>query len=273
MPRTIPLAALVISAILWFTTTVVGATDFRSEVAFSADTVNTAPKGQAVTGKMFVGRDGIRREYTRNGKQVIEITNESKRMAWLLFPQEKTYLEQSSAPPKGANSADKDLSNPCAGAPQSVTCNNLGVENVHGRAADKWEIISSHQERTSRVVQWIDKQRHMPIKQEFPGGSSEYRMIGKDMVNDRQTEKWELTQHQDRDQKTSRTLQWYDPKLKLHIREELPGGYVRELKNIQEGSQPVSLFELPPGYQKKEMPALDQGRGNEPRGSDQHRDQ
>ncbi len=273
MTRTISLAIWVVSTILWFTATVVGAADSGSEVAFSADTVNTAPKGQPVTGKMFVGRDGIRREYTRNGKQVIEITNESKRMAWLLFPLEKTYLEQRGAPPKGADSAETDPSNPCAGAPQSVTCTNLRVENVHDRSADKWEIVSSHQGRTSRVVQWIDKQRHIPIKQEFPGGSSEYRMIGKDVVNGRQTEKWELVQHQDRDQKTSRTLQWYDPKLKLHIREELPGGYVRELKNIQEGSQPVSLFELPQGYQKKEMPAPGQKRGDRPRGSDRHRGQ
>jgi hypothetical protein len=253
-------------ACLYFAVTVAVAADDGPPIEFSAETVNSGPKGQPMTGKMYIGKSGLRREYTQQDKQVIEIINESQHAAWLLFPDEKTYLEQRRDPQKAPAGAKPDPSNPCAGAPDTVTCSNLGVEDVHGRKADKWEIISSHQGRTTRTVQWIDQERHVALKQEFPGGSSEYRMIGKETVNGRETEKWEFTQQ--RNQKTSRSVQWYDPKLKLAVREELPGGYIRELKNIQEGAQPVSLFELPQGYSKKEMPAQQQ-KGP---GSDQQRE-
>ena len=39
--------------------------------------------------------------------------------------------------------------------------------------------------------------------------------------------------------------QWYDPELKIAIREELPGGYIRELRDIKTGKQEKDLFEIP----------------------------
>ena len=45
------------------------------------------------------------------------------------------------------------------------------------------------------------------------------------------------------------------------IREELPGGYVRELRNIKVGKQAADLFTIPAGYQRQEIPAQTMGMG------------
>ncbi len=252
-----------------------GAAPPAEPIEFSAETVMKAPQRQVATGKLYMGKDGTRRESTRDGKQIIQITNHKNRVTWILFPEEKTYLERQGPQTQPATATPKSGAvDPCAGVPESVNCKKSGSELVHGREADKWEIISQHQGQTQRVVMWIDKERGFPIKQQFPGGASEFRLMGKETLNGRATEKWEITQTrkqmqprhsgQQQSPQTTRSVQWYDPQLDLAIREEYPGGYVRELTKIQVGPQPASLFELPPGYSKKQMPA--QPRGDQQRG-------
>jgi hypothetical protein len=266
MPRIISLITLIMSLVPGLLTNVLWAADSDLGVEFSAESVSHGPEEQSMSSKMFVGKNGTRKEFSHEGKRVIEIVNPSKHVTWMLFPDKKTYLERRLGPPPGSKPAAKpDAANPCAGAPESVSCRKLGVERVNGREAVKWEIVSSRQGRTMRTMQWIDQERGIPIKQEFPGGSSEYRMIGEETVNGRKTEKWEYVQYRQKDDKTTRTLQWYDPILKMPIREEMPGGYSRELRNIQVGPQPASLFELPQGYEKKEMPRQGRGGGRESR--------
>jgi hypothetical protein len=55
------------------------------------------------------------------------------------------------------------------------------------------------------------------------------------------------------------SFQWYDPQLKIAIREELPGGAYRELRNIQIGKQSASLFQIPADYRKISAPQAPQG--------------
>ena len=54
------------------------------------------------------------------------------------------------------------------------------------------------------------------------------------------------------------TTQWYDPQLKIAIREELPGGYFRELRDIRVGAQSPQLFTIPAGYQLTKAPQKSQ---------------
>ncbi len=262
-----------------------GAAPEAHVVEFSAETVITTPQKQPVRGKMYIAKDGTRKESVRDGKKVIQIINNKDRVAWILFPAEKTYLERrGEAPPPDTATPKSGAVDPCAGAPQNVTCQKAGSEMVHGRETDKWEIVTQKQGKTQRVVMWIDKERGFPVKQQFPGGGTEFRLIGKETLNGRDTEKWEITQTRQQTQQrqqrqpspqqrqpgsqqrpqTTRSLQWYDPQLDLAIREEYPGGYVRELINIQVGPQAASLFELPEGYTKKQMPS--QQRGGQQRG-------
>jgi hypothetical protein len=74
-------------------------------------------------------------------------------------------------------------------------------------------------------------------------------MTGRETVNGRTAEKWEMTVERE-DGQTQRSYLWYDPVLKMAIREEFPGGYVRELTDIRIGPQPDSLFRVPGGYRE-----------------------
>jgi hypothetical protein len=64
-------------------------------------------------------------------------------------------------------------------------------------------------------------------------------------------------------------FQWYEPALKLMVRQEVPGGFSTELKNIQVGKQPDHLFSIPAGYERISGPGgipAGPGSGPEPSG-------
>ncbi len=71
--------------------------------------------------------------------------------------------------------------------------------------------------------------------------------VGSDTVNGRSTVKYEGTSAGG----DTNTF-WIDPKLRFPVKwqSKNSGG---ELRNIQEGSQPASLFEIPAGYTKMDM--------------------
>nr|MBS0020449.1 DUF4412 domain-containing protein [Gammaproteobacteria bacterium] len=76
--------------------------------------------------------------------------------------------------------------------------------------------------------------------------------VSAEKMNGRNTEKWEIVMSQG-DRKL-RSMVWVDRSLGVPVREELPGGYVRELRDIQEASQDPSLFQVPGGYERIELP-------------------
>ncbi|NNG13734.1 MAG: hypothetical protein HKM22_01080, partial [Gammaproteobacteria bacterium] len=49
-------------------------------------------------------------------------------------------------------------------------------------------------------------------------------------------------------------LQWYDPEIKIVVREEHDDGYVRELRDIKVGKHSKSLFLVPKGYERRAQP-------------------
>jgi hypothetical protein len=72
------------------------------------------------------------------------------------------------------------------------------------------------------------------------------RKVGNDVVNGRAAIKYEGVSS---DGKTGTV--WIDPKLRYMVKWQSADS-VMELRNIQEGSQPASLFEPPAGYRKFE---------------------
>lgn len=226
---------------------------------FSADMVSQGPDGQVATGKMYVGDGRMRMEMTQQGREVIRISDQNRHMEWILFPDQQTYLEQGAPPgtsdaPMPAPSAETD---PCAGMP-GLTCTRVGEEKVGGRPAIKWEMVMTHEGQTMRGAQWIDVERGLPLKHEMPNGETmELAIVGNETIEGRPVEKWQMTTTAPNQQPT-RTFQWYDPQLKLSVREEFPGGYVRELKSIRVGEQPDHLFNVPAGYTRTEMPQASQ---------------
>ncbi len=227
------------------------------QVQFSAEMVRHGPDGKTATGRMYVGDGRTRMEMSQQGRDVVRISDGVRRMEWILFPADKTYLERSAPPaPKGATPPDAPPSaeaNPCAGMPE-VTCRRVGVEDVNGRPAVKWEMSMTHQGQTLTGIQWLDQERAMPLKHQMPNGQAmELKMLGTETFEGRPVEKWEMTATAPGQQPTV-TFQWYDPELKLALRDELPGGYVSELKSIVIAPQPNTLFEVPDGYTRKTPP-------------------
>ncbi len=72
--------------------------------------------------------------------------------------------------------------------------------------------------------------------------------LGTETVNGRSTVKYEGT-----DAKGKSGTVWIDPKLHFPVKWQGQNEQGGELRNIQEGSQPSSLFEVPAGYTKFDM--------------------
>lgn len=237
----------------------------QGEVQFAADMVRQGPDGQAMTGKMFVGEDRIRMEMSHKGREMVRISDRKRGTELVLFPAERAYLERSSAPgaapaPTVKPSAEAD---PCLGM-TGVTCRRVGQEDVNGRPAVRWEMTMTDQGKTMTATQWLDAERGLPTKQVLPNGQTmEMKLLGTERIGGRTAEKWERTAAVP-NQPPMVSLQWYDPELKLALREELPGGYVTEIKDIRIGPQPDDLFVVPAGYTKKALPQGGPPPGGQP---------
>ena len=229
---------------------------------FSAEMVQTGPQGEISRGKRYVAKDRTRMEMTQHGQQMVHIQDAARKVEWLLYPDQPPYMERKGTPgaPSGQvmqqTGAD---SNPCAGM-QGVTCSKLGSETMGGRKAVKWEMTFSYQGQSMKSTQWIDEERGVPLRQEMPNGQvTELKFVGMDSIDGRSVEKWEMITSRP-NQESTRSYQWYDPQLQLAIRQEFPGGYVSELKNIRVGTQPDSLFAVPAGYERIQQPETGAGQ-------------
>jgi hypothetical protein len=227
-------------------------------VQFSAVAVQRFPQGEPKTAQMYVGHDVIRRDFQDQNRQIIEIIKMKSGKRYVIFPQQKSYQEYNEQPMNiGLGSSKPTNTNPCTGMPGEV-CTKLGTEMVFGRKADKWEVVREQRGQKIKALIWIDVERGQALRQFFPDGTViELKQVASDTVNGRKTEKWESVLKKPNGQ-TNNTMQWYDPELGIIIREEIPGGYVRELTQIKVGPQPDKLFAIPNGYQKQA--ATDQAR-------------
>lgn len=218
---------------------------------FVAEAVRSLPQQQKTQpARMHVGREGMRRvEYMAGSNQVVDIIIPTRGITWRLNPSKKTYIEFMKRPSPSPAEVQAD---PCAGQ-INVTCTRLGREKVNDRPADKWEIVLSYKNRDITMLRWVDADNGFPLVQQMPNGQkAEMRLVGQEKINDRQVEKWELVSSWEG--RSASSFQWYDPVLKLAIREEGPGGMVNELRNIMEGMQPDHLFRIPAGYKKTDAP-------------------
>ncbi len=233
--------------------------DVSDVPSFSADMIQKGPQG-TTKAKVYVSKGRMRTDMARDGKKIIHIVDNSKHVQWMLYPAQRVYMER---PVPGQAPMTKPAEkNPCA-LLKNAKCKNLGHEKVAGRDAIKWAITFAAKGKNAKGMQWIDVERGMPLRMEMPGGQkSEMKFLGMEKLNGRTVEKWELLSSQGSNP-PQRTYQWYDPRLKLAVREEFPGGFVREMINIREGVQPDDLFTLPAGYKK--MAPAPAGGGMPPR--------
>jgi len=235
-----------------------------ADTEFSAEMVQQGPQGATSAVKMYVGDQRVRTEMSQQGQQVVRITDEKRGIEWILLPGQKKYMEQRLGVPGGQSPGAKPepAEDPCAGMP-GLTCRKLGEEKVDGRTAVKWEIVTSHEGKTMKSTQWIDKERGVPLRQEMPNGQkTELKFAKKTEHEGRPVEEWDMVVTAP-NQPETHTSQWFDPELNLIVRQKLPGGMVSELKDIHIGKQPDELFTVPAGYERMSVP---QGKPGGPSG-------
>jgi hypothetical protein len=214
-------------------------------VEFSADTVQTDPQKNQRVGHIFVGKSLVRSEMQQNGQPVVNIVDTENQVTWVLYPQQRSYIEyrMESARPSA------EPGSPCEGLPDSQ-CKRLGEETIQGRPATKWQVRIPSPGGAVQSTQWIGKQRSILLRQEVEGGPvMEQRMLEVEQLHGRTVEKWEMTVSQG-DQPVQRSTRWFDPQLNLAIKEENPGGYIRELRNITVAPQDPALFRVPEQFKK-----------------------
>lgn len=231
-------------------------------VEFSAEAVQMVPMQAPMTAKMYVSKKAVRTETEFNGQQRVEIIYPQQQRRVLMLPGQKQYMEQRNSKQMKKPQTKKKF-NPCAELPDAK-CKTMGKETISGRSTEKWEITKVINGRPQRSLHWIDNKRRMAIREVFANGTvSELNFLGKEKMNNRKTEKWQM-QISSPDGRKTQSLQWYDPELKMAIREELAGGFVREFKKIKVGKQARHLFTIPKGFQKIEPPMRPQQSLNRP---------
>ena len=217
---------------------------------FSATAVQITPQG-TMESRIYIGNGAMRKEYHQDKQAMVEILHQDGQRRLLLFPDKKTYFEQQTARYPDQRIADKD--SPCTDLPGTV-CRKLADETINGMQTEKWEFSRVLQGRPVHTLHWIEVQRNLPIKEFFHDGTVvEMDMQENEQLNGRNAEKWRMNiLHADG--RRMQSLQWYDPELKQVIREEHPGGYVRELRDIKQATQPANLFMVPKGYSRQAPP-------------------
>lgn len=225
-----------------------------SNVQFSAQVVQSAPDGRSRQATLYVGDNQVRMEHRRGDADMIEIYDMNAQRVLLLVPQQKTYMQREL--PEGAAvnpMLPEDKRNPCSALADS-SCKQMGSESLYGRSVSKWEVSVVRQGKTRHSLHWIDDERLMSLRDVWPDGSvTELKLAGIEKLDGRNTERWQKTTTY-ADDKQDTSTQWYDLELQIIIREELPGGFFRELKSIKVAPQPPALFRVPVDYKRADVP-------------------
>lgn len=228
----------------------------QSNVQFSAQAVQETTDGNNRNGRIYVGDNQVRLEYHKGELLMVEIYDMKNRRALLIVPQQETYLERSLPEAGMANPMlPPRESSPCFYVPRA-RCRKLEQETLYGRHASKWEMRIQQKGRELVSLHWMDDERHMPLREQWPDGTvSELRPLGQERLGGRPVERWEMKTTRP-DGKSTLSTQWYDPELQIAVREELADGNFRALRDIHVEPQPARLFKVPADYrQLKSTPA------------------
>jgi hypothetical protein len=156
-------------AILWFVLFVaaVAFAQIPGATPFSADSNMKMKDSKDVNGKVYFSGSKMRQEMNMEGHEVIQILNLQSKIAEVLMPQQKMYMEmnygQLAAQHRGKlpDLKSYDPNNPCAQA-QETTCEKVGPETVNGRSTEKW--IFKNKKDGSTMTAWLDKKLFYPIR-------------------------------------------------------------------------------------------------------------
>jgi len=210
--------------------------------AYSADAHYRAPDGSESVGRVVKSGADMRLEFVQGDRPVVQIIRRAEGVMYVLDPGTKTYFEVRGAP--DPNAIENGYAPPCE-ADTGLTCQFIGNETTSGISAELWEVGQPGQ-AASRIL-W-DGARHRALRQEHPDGTMmSLTFEAMEQVAGRNAEHWRITFSMPGQPVT--TGHWYyDPELRVELREELPSGELRTLENIVVGPIDVQAFTVPSGW-------------------------
>ncbi len=218
----------------------------RDNLAFSADAVQVLSDGNEQVGKIYRAGPNMRLDFQQEEQNIIQIFRKLEGIMILLDAESETYAEIH-GPPLAADAIDGPLS-PCPpqSSSQGVSCERAGQDVVSGVTVERW-VISSSQQNGSVVVLW-DTGRHRALQFEYPDGSyMKMAFVKMEEVSGRNVEYWAITQAGPTQELITGGW-WFDPELRVVIREDLPNGVSRRIENIEVGPIDPALFAVPEGW-------------------------
>ena len=100
--------------------------------------------------------------------------------------------------------------------------------------------------------------RNKPMVTEKFDGEIERKEVGSETIDGHPAKKYLITYKSGN--KTDQVYQWMATDINFPVKTAaVDGSWIQEFRNIKTGSQPVSLFEIPAGYQKMEIPGMPGG--------------
>jgi|UniRef100_A0A7V6A5U3 hypothetical protein len=145
---------------------------------FSA-TMITKAGGMDIPGKVYVKGDKMRSEIQAAGHPVINILRPDKKVAWIIMPQQKAYMEM----PINAGTQQQMLT---LSEQQKAKLKKLGNETIDGYTCDKYATTMDHHGKSMKAFVWIPPDLGVPIKIVAEDGSfsMEYKEIRPGGVED-----------------------------------------------------------------------------------------
>lgn len=141
-----------------------------SFVEFSAKVLRHDSTHQELpsSGKIYVGRGGIRTETSKNQQSVWMIFKPDKKIVWTLFPKQKMYMERAGLflewPP-----LPEDENSPCRST--SFLCKKTGMKRIHGRSVIHWRIdLVGKKKNTFYAQLWVDPRLNIAIRETYADG-------------------------------------------------------------------------------------------------------
>jgi hypothetical protein len=100
--------------------------------------------------------------------------------------------------------------------------------------------------------------KNRPMVEDKFEGETERKLIGSETIDGHPTKKYLITYKSG--SRTDQVYQWIATDINFPLKTAATdGAWIQEFRNVRIGSQPNSLFEIPAGYQKMDMPQMPGG--------------
>jgi len=251
--RTVGLVIVLVAA--------VAVTGARAETpSFVADVVQSHPQGGSQKGRIFVAPQGMRMEFSNQGRTMVQIMLPAQGVSRYLDPSQKTYMEMKGPVSQQAPGTQPD--NPCQSFPNTI-CNKVGAEKLSDANTEKWQVNAKQGNQS--VMIWWDAERKMIRRQQFSDGRvMQTTLAGTVDYEGRKVERWTAT-FTSQGQKAQSAERLFDPELGLAVKEQMPNGMMRSLHNIKVTRPDPNWFAVPAGYRKVDPPKQQMQGGQQQR--------